>query len=391
LAKKEQNEFEIARKKRRKKFAAERNRKFIGAVLALAILCTGIYFFIEEDVAGIIGDRIASSSSAGAGFPVDTSGTNVIKTFTVGENLGVLTDAVYYLYAENGKQLLSAQHSFANPIVESSGRIFLIYDQGGNRLFVRARDKILFEKEFEYKIISADLSADGTLSVITSAQRYASQLHVFDSDYKEEIFTWSSSDEYIVCASASEKTKTIAAAALSANESGEIVSTVHIFTTEAAVELAKKEFKGSSVLSLEFDNDGDIKVICDNVAAVLSKDGKVLGSYSYSSVPAACMNLPGNEGAAIVFDRFTEERATDILFLDENLAEAKKVSVSGKYICSDRSEANTVVYCSGKAFVFTNPGVNTAIFESEQDAMLTEIIGESVFAVTRDQLCKIEK
>ena len=125
-------------------------------------------------------------------------------------------------------------------MVESSGRRFLIYDQGGNRLLVRMRDKILFEKEFEYKIISADLSAEGTLSVITSAQRYASQLHVFDSDYNEEIFTWSSSDEYIVCASASEKNKTIAAAALSANDAGEIVTTVHIFTPEAAVELAKK-------------------------------------------------------------------------------------------------------------------------------------------------------
>ena len=41
--------------------------------------------------------------------------------------------------------------------------------------------------------------------------------------------------------------------------------------------------------------------------------------------------------------------------------------------------------------IFTNLGENTAVLESEQDAMLTEIIGENVFAVTRDQLCKIEK
>ncbi len=391
MAKKEQNEFEIARKKRRKKFAAQRNRKIIGALLAITILCAGIYFFIEEDVAGIIGDRIASSSGTGAEFPVDISGTNVLRTFGAGEYFGVLTDAVYYLYAENGKQLLSAQHSFANPKVESAGRRFLIYDQGGNRLLVRMRDKILFEKEFEYKIISADLSADGMLSVVTSAQRYASQLHIFDSDYKEEIFTWSASDEYIVCASADENTKTVAAAALSANEAGEMVTTVHVFTTEAAVELAKKEFRGSSVLSLEYDFDGDIKVICDNVAAVISKEGKVLGSYGFSSVPAAVMNVPETSGAAVVFDRFTEERATDIVFLDENLMEAKKVSVSGKYICSDRNENNTVVYCSGTAFVFDNSGESTANLVSEQDAVMIKLLNENLFAVTRDQLCKIEK
>ena len=168
------------------------------------------------------------------------------------------------------------------------------------------------------------------LSVVTSAQRYASQLHVFDTDYSEEIFTWSSSNEYIVCASANEKTKSVAAAALSANEAGEIVTTVHLFTTEAVVELGKKEFKGASVLSLEYDSDGDVKIICDTVAATVSKEGKVLGSSGYSSVPAAVMNLPGTDGAALVFDRFTEERATDILYLGDNLEEIKKVSESGK-------------------------------------------------------------
>ena len=391
MAKKEQNEFEIARKKRRKKFAAQRNRKIIGALLSLVILCAGIYFFIEEDVAGIIGDRIASSSSNGEGFPIDISGTNVLKTFTVGEHFGVLTDAVYFLYAENGKQLLSAQHDFANPKVEAAGRRFLIYDQGGNRLLVRMRDKILFEKEFEYKIISADLSEEGTLSVITSAKRYASQLHVFDPDYEEEIFTWSASDEYIVSASADEKTKTVVAAALSANEAGEMVTTVHIFTTEAAVELAKKEFRGASVLSLEYDADGDVKLICDTVAATISKDGTVLGSCGFDSIPAAVMNLTGENGAAVVFDRFTEERATDIVFLDEKLMEAKKVSVSGKYICSDRNESNTAVYCSGTAFVFNNLGENTASLASEQDAVMIKLLKENLFAVTRDQLCKIEK
>ncbi|MBQ6878060.1 MAG: hypothetical protein IJO22_06635 [Oscillospiraceae bacterium] len=391
MAKKEQNEFEIARKKRRKKFAAQRNRKFIGALLLFVVLSAGIYFFIEEDVAGIIGDRIASASSGGEGFPVDVSGTNILNTFTVGEQFGVLTDVGYYLYAENGKRLLAAQHDFANPKVESAGRRFLIYDQGGNRLFVRMRDKILFEKEFEYKIISADISKDGMLSVVTSAQRYASQLHVFDPDYTEEIFTWSSSDEYIICASADEGTKTVAAAALSANESGEMVTTIHFFTTEAAVELAKKEFRGSSILSLEFDSDGDAKVICDNVSACISREGTVLGSFGYNQVPAAVMNLPGEDGSTIVFDRFTEERATDIVFLGEKLDEIKTVSVSGKYICSDRSKSNTAVYCSGKAFVFNNLGENTAVLDSEQDAVIVNLTGETLLAVTRDQLCRIEK
>lgn len=391
MAKKEQNEFEIARKKRRKKINAQRQRKFIGAVLIITILCTGIYFFIKEDVAGIIGDRIAASASGTAGLPVDMSGTTVLDTFTVGEHIGIMTDAVYYLYAENGKQLLSAQHGFANPIVEAAGRRFLIYDQGGNKLIVRMRDKILFEKEFEYKIISADLSEEGWLSVVTSAQRYASKLQVFDENYGDEIFTWSASDEYIITASSHADTKTVAAAALSANEAGEMVTTVHVFTTEAAVELTKKEFKGACVLNLEYDSNGDIKLVCDNVAALLDREGHILGDYYYDSVPAASINITGKDGAVIIFDRFTEARTAEVVFLDKDFSAPKTVPVSGKYICCDGSESNTAVYCSGEASVFNNEGERTAMLLSEQDAVLIELGKDSLFAITRDRFCLIEE
>ncbi len=389
MAKKEINEFEAARKKRQKKFAAQRTRKFIAVTLILAILSAGIYIFVKEDVAGIIGDRIAASSGGEEGLPIDFSGTTVIDTFAAGEHLGVLTDAVYLLYAENGKQLLSAQHGFANPVVEASGRRFLIYDQGGNKLIVRTRDKVLFEKEFENKIISANISSEGWLCVVTSAKRYASQLHVFDGGYGEEIFTWSSSNEYIVAASADGDGKTVAAAALSANASGEMVTSVHIFTAEAAVELGKREFKGSSVLDLQYDEKGDIKVICDNITACLNKEGKVLGSYVYENIPISSINIAGKNGAVIIFDRFTEARAADAVFLDENLSEIKTVSISGKYICAAGSESSTAVYCSGKTHVFDNMGVQTALLEKEQDAVLLELASGKVFAITRSELCEI--
>ena len=103
------------------------------------------------------------------------------------------------------------------------------------------------------------------------------------------------------------------------------------------------------------------------------------------------MNISGNDGAAIVFDRFTENRATEVIFLGEDFREEKTVSVSGKYICSDRNESNTAVYCSGTAFVFNNLGENTASLASEQDAVMIKLLKENLFAVTRDQLCKIEK
>lgn len=391
MAKKEKNEFSAARKKRRFKIAMLRTKKFIGAVLALAIVCVAVWLFVKEDVAGIIGDRIAAGSASGASMPVEIAGTAVKETFTVGDNVGVLTDGNVALYAKNGKQLLSYTHGMIDPIVKAAGRRFLLYDRGGTKLVVRMRDKVLFEKEFDYKIISANISSDGWITVVTAAQRYASQLHVWNSAYDEEIFTWSSSGEYIICSAADSGSKTVAAATLTANASGQIVTTVHIFTTEAAMELGKKDFSGEAAVSLEYNSSGNVKIICDSMAAVIDRSGNVLGRFDFDRKLISCVNAHGTSGMALVFDRYTEARATDVTFIGSRGEQVKTVSVSGKFLCANGNSSHAAVYCDGTATVFDYSGNKTAELTSEQDALLILLTKESVFAVTRDEICEVKR
>lgn len=391
MAKKEKNEFSAARKKRRFKIAMLRTKKFIGAVLALAIVCVAVWLFVKEDVAGIIGDRIAAGSASGASMPVEIAGTSVKETFTVGDNVGVLTDGNVALYAKNGKQLLSYTHGMTDPIVKAAGRRFLLYDRGGTKLVVRMRDKVLFEKEFDYKIISANISSDGWITVVTAAQRYASQLHVWNSAYDEEIFTWSSSGEYIICSAADSGSKTVAAATLTANASGQMVTTVHIFTTEAAMELGKKEFGGEAAVSLEYNSSGNVKIICDSMAAVIDRSGNVIGRYDFDRKLISCVNAHGTSGMALVFDRYTEARATDVTFIGSRGEQVKTVSVSGKFLCANGNSSHAAVYCDGTATVFDYSGNKTAELTSEQDALLILLTKESVFAVTRDEICEVKR
>ena len=391
MAKKQENEFSAARKKRRFKIAMLRTKKFIGAVLALAIVCVAVWLFVKEDVAGIIGDRIAAGSASGASMPVEIAGTSVKETFTVGDNVGVLTDGNVALYAKNGKQLLSYTHGMTDPIVKAAGRRFLLYDRGGTKLVVRMRDKVLFEKEFDYKIISANISSNGWITVVTAAQRYASQLHVWNSAYDEEIFTWSSSGEYIICSAADSGSKTVAAATLTANASGQMVTTVHIFTTEAAMELGKKDFSGEAAVSLEYNSSGNVKIICDSMAAVVDRSGKVIGRYDFDRKLISCVNAHGTSGMALVFDRYTEARATDVTFIGSRGEQVKTVSVSGKFLCANGNSSHAAVYCDGTATVFDYSGNKTAELTSEQDALLILLTKESVFAVTRDEICEVKK
>ncbi|MBR3936148.1 MAG: hypothetical protein IKJ57_06320, partial [Oscillospiraceae bacterium] len=71
--------------------------------------------------------------------------------------------------------------------------------------------------------------------------------------------------------------------------------------------------------------------------------------------------------------------------------EIKIVSIPGKYVCSDGNLSRNAIYCSGIGYIFNSSGECTAKLESEQDANLIQLGKESLFAVTRDQFCKIEK
>lgn len=390
MEKKEKNEFSEARKKRRFKIAMLRTKKFVGAVLAFVILCSAVWIFVKEDIAGVIGDRIAAASSSGASMPVELAGTSVKSVFTIGDNIGILTDGNAFIYAKNGKKLLSYTHNMTDPVVKAAGRRFLLYDSGGTKLVVRMRDKVLFEKEFEYKIISANISDDGWLTVVTAAQRYASQLHVWNSSYDEEIFTWSSSDEYIVCSAADSSSKTVAAAALSANASGQMVTTVHIFTTEAAVELGQKSFSGEAAVSLEYNGNGNLKLVCDSMAAVIDRNANVIGRIDFDKKLISCVNTQNAFGTALIFDRYTEARATDVVFMGNQGEELKTVSISGKFDCTGSNPSKAAVYCDGTVSVFDFSGNKTAELGSEQDALFVVITDENVFAVTRDELCEIK-
>ena len=388
--KKGKSEFEIARRKRKAKIVAGRTAKFIGTVLILGIVCVSVYLFVSNDIAGIISDRIAVGSAAGASMPVDMNGESVIQTFYCGETIGVVSDITVNLYAENGKQLLSYRHNMVDPVVEASGRRFLIYDHSGTKLVVRTRDSVLFEKEFDYSIISADLSADGWLSVVTNAQRYTSQLHVWDSTYENEIFTWSSAEEYIVCAAADAETKVIAAATLSADPYGDILTNINTFFAESGNRIVSHTLKGQAIIDIAFNDKGEIKAICDSMAALLTKTGETVGSILYSEPPVSVINVPGVPYSAIVFDNFTKTRTASVKFLDEDFKEEKEVSLKGKYVCSSGNENNVAVYCSGTANVFNYSGKRTAEFDSEQDALKIQLTKESLYAITRNDLCEIK-
>lgn len=389
MAGKQLTEFEIARKKRQSKIAVQRIKKLLIVVLVSAVLVTGIYFIVSEDLLGIIADRINISQSPSASMPVGLAGTSVRSVSELNGNISLITDSTMYLYSQSGGVLLSEPHGMVNPVARCSGRKILLFDHGGSSLIVRTRDKVLLDTAFDSKIINADINADGDLAVVTEAQRYASQLHIFGSDLETEALTWSASSDYIIAASVSPDGKKAAAVSLAGNEYGEMVSVVHMLDIASGRVTAQKEFKDSSAISLCYDSQGNIKLLCDSFAAVLDEDLNILSSFYFTDTLSFYSNRSGADGMALLFDRFTEARATRVVLLQSDFGQQKDISLSGKYELAAAGENSVLVFMNSAVEVIGYDGTRRDSIEFSDDPLILAEVGNNIYAVTRQELCAV--
>lgn len=381
----EKTEFELARRKRRRRLGFERLGRLIIALCVTAAVIFGIYKAIDSDLIGMLSDRATAAATNGTGLPMEFAGNTVRQTFECNGAIGLVTDTAYYLYGTNGSQLLYEQHGMSEPAACSSGRRFMVYDRGGTKLVIRTRDSVLFEHEFPFSIVDAELSKNGWLTVVTGAQRYASQVAVYGPEYKETAFTWESSGEYVLSAAVGPDNRTIAAVSVGAS-GGEIYSSLHVFEVDAPEELASSKFEGSTILDVCFSATGDIKLIFDNMAVMAARDGKTVGQYKYSGSLLAYSSAKNEDDAALVFDKYKELRSCQLVILGDRCEVLSDTSIDGLVSGAVADDSGTAVYTPNGIYSFGTDGALRAVSTQNTEALKLLFVGNDIYAVGRGEL-----
>ena len=140
---------------------------------------------------------------------------------------------------------------------------------------------------------------------------------------------------------------------------------LHVYSDET-----RPLLQGARLTAWELSQSGvDVTTICDSMAAVIDRSGNVLGRFDFDRKLISCVNAHGTSGMALVFDRYTEARATDVTFIGSRGEQVKTVSVSGKFLCANGNSSHAAVYCDGTATVFDYSGNKTAELTSEQELL----------------------
>lgn len=223
-------------------------------------------------------DFTFSSSESSKNIEFTPSGQNKYALYK--DSIAILSPDGLKIFDNSNKQLLHVQRSFQNPVLLTSDKYMLAYDQGGKDISVTNSFAELFKKTYDDDIICAALNDEGTFAAAVKEKGYASVLHVYDKRFNE-IYTYSSTDKYITSIDISDNSKYIVVAAVS-NSSAEYTSSVIVLNTDKEKVYASCEMNTEAVYSVEFNGSYRINAITNKKIAAYDFEMQEKNKYEFS-------------------------------------------------------------------------------------------------------------
>lgn len=169
-----------------------------------------------------------SDSGRAESFPYD--GT-LDDTFAVLDgDLLVCAPNTISLYSGSGTCYVSQPVQMETPVVDTNGSLAVVYDAGGEQLYVLGQRELIWQGEDLSGILSARLNRSGYLTVVTQGSGYRGVVTVYDSTYAP-LMQVNVSSAFVMDAALSDDGRTLAILTVS-QDSGLFQSNLALYTLD---------------------------------------------------------------------------------------------------------------------------------------------------------------
>ncbi|SEK83352.1 DUF5711 family protein [Ruminococcus albus] len=308
-------EIRDARQREKKK----RRVRTIAAVLIVALFAGGAYLARGKWVPKLESvlyrpkETIVNDGEVKKGnFPLSFDDGAVSSISNTGSYLLCLDKNQLKFYDSDGEEVNSFSHNYADPVMRTSDKRVLLYDKGGSSLMVVGRKSEMFTKSVKNRLIMAELASNDNVAVVTSDERYAGILTVYDGNGRE-IYKWSSSAS--VLSVTFDESGSGCFVTTYSNKGGMLSSVVRYLTFDSEDPEMVSESLPVLALQAVKNESGDIWVAGDTAFYRLDSRGKILTTYKYEgtisdfALSSSC--------AAVVLDGI-RRRSSELLIFDSS-------------------------------------------------------------------------
>lgn len=294
-------------------------------LLALLLLLAGVTTIVFRDRLNVDNIKrwfhyrslVLNDSGQAESFAYDG---DLSDTFaTLNGDLLVCSRNAISLYSGSGTRYVSQSVSMENPVVDTNGTLAVVYDAGGDQLYVLGQRQLIWEAEGLTSILSAHLNRSGQLTVVTQSGGYRGAVTVYGTDY-EPIMSVNLSSAYVMDAALSDDGKTLSILTVG-QEDGTFSSTLSLYamnTTGSGNFVPDQSLSlGSNVVIATRHTSDKVWSLGNQGLSITDHNGKT-ASVDWSDRYLKRYTLSGNGFATALLGQHRAGSQAELYTVDEN-------------------------------------------------------------------------
>lgn len=299
--------------------------RLLAFLVTLALMAGAVALVANRDKLNLDGVRrwfnyrSLERSDSGQAESFSYDGGSASSFATLDDGLLVCSTASIRLYSGSGTLYVDQTISMEHPVIHSTEHSAVVYDAGGQDLFVFSGKEQVFSlslKENE-SLLSARLNQEGSLVVVAQESGYKGTVTVYGQDF-QPIMRIKLSSRFVSDAALSPDGKSVALVTLGVNGST-FESTLELYQLSRTEEDVSPDHTcslGNDVpLDLAWKSDG-IWVLGQSSFTLVSPSGENKGSYDYSGQYLKGFSLNGEGYAVLLLGKYRAGSAADLIVLD---------------------------------------------------------------------------
>ena len=294
------------------------------------------------------------------------------------------TGAHYYsvkgdLYAE---QVLDMEH----PVLSAGGKAGVVYDAGGQSLFLFRSNQILEDLSLEGNadLLSARTNHAGWLTVTAQQSGFKGSVTVYN-DKLEKAIQISLSSTFVVDAALSPDCKTVAVVTID-QQDGMFRSSLLFYPTNRTEPSAQIDLGNLVVLDMDFE-EGRLWLLAGDRLLTVDNNGRQLSTYFFGHRYLKGYALGGDGFGMLLLSSYATGNADEVVMLDDRCSQLSRTELVGQVLDFDCAGPYAALLFGSEMTVYDRMLSPLAHLADTQSARSIALRSDGVAALASRQQC----
>lgn len=349
----------------------------VTAALVLGALVLVVYRdrFNLDAVKRWLAYRSLETGDTGEAAPFTHAGGDKLSVAYLENGVLFSSNTGTHYYSFSGEQYAEEVLTLENPVLSASNKAGVVYDAGGQSLFLFRGTEEAFALSLEGggDLLSARVNDSGWLAVTAQQSGYKGAVTVYDSQ-GEKIIQISLSSTFLVDAAVSPDCKTVAVVTMD-QEGGMFQSQVLFYPVDREEPSAQISLGNITVLDLDYEAD-TLWVLGEDRLITVELASQTIQTCSFGRSYLKGCDLGGDGFALLLLGRYRAGSATQALTVDPDGSIRAALDLSGQVLSFDCSGSYCSLLTGGGLTIYTPSLSPYAALESTQGARYTALAAD---------------